>query len=109
MTICLSFIMWGCVYQQQPGGRFYGDVPVRFIYTNAQATEVCLAGSFNQWSPGGHCMARTGETWALDVLLSRGRHEYVFVIDGHTWQPDPGAVLSEDTGFGTKNSILIVE
>lgn len=84
-------------------------MPVRFIYHNAQAREVCLAGSFNQWSPGGHCMARTGETWALDVLLARGRHEYVFVIDGHTWQPDPGAVMSGETGFGTKNSILIVE
>ena len=109
MTFCLPFIFWGCVYQLQQAGRLNSDVPVRFIYKNAQAKEVCLAGSFNQWSPGGHCMVRTGETWVLDVFLPRGRHEYVFVIDSHTWQADPGAVLSEETGFGIRNSILIVE
>ena len=109
MTICLPFIFWGCIYQLQQAERLNSDVPVRFIYKNAQAREVCLAGSFNQWSPGGQCMVRTGETWALDILLPRGRHEYVFVIDGHTWQPDPGAVLSEETGFGMKSSILIIE
>jgi 1,4-alpha-glucan branching enzyme len=109
MTIFLPYFIYGCVYQLQPGGGLKGDAPVRFIFNNAQAREVCLAGSFNQWSPEGNCMARTGEIWALDVLLPRGRHEYVFVIDGHTWQPDPGAVMFEETGFGTKNSILIVE
>jgi hypothetical protein len=31
------------------------------------------------------------------------------MVDGKTWREDPGAVLSEESGFGTRNSVLIVE
>jgi len=82
---------------------------VRFIYVDAQAKSVCLSGSFNQWSRQSHCMIREGNTWSAVVLLPPGRYAYGFLIDGDTWQADPGAALSEESGFGTNNSILIVE
>jgi hypothetical protein len=84
-------------------------VPVRFVHVDAAAASVCVAGSFNGWAEGADCMRRDGSTWTLALTLPPGRYEYGFVIDGRSWQPDPGAILLEDSGFGRLNSILIVE
>jgi hypothetical protein len=54
-------------------------------------------------------MRASKSTWTLQLLLPRGRYQYLFVIDDHIWKPDPGASLWEESGFGTKNSILMVE
>jgi hypothetical protein len=54
-------------------------------------------------------MARQGQAWTLTVFLAPGRYHYAFLIDGRRWQPDPGALLFEDNGFGGENSVLIVE
>jgi len=86
-----------------------GTVPVRFVYLDAAAASVCIAGSFNGWSAQTDCMRRAGGLWTVDLRISPGRHQYAFVIDGNTWRPDPEAVLSEDSGFGRLNSVLIVE
>ncbi|HOI96293.1 MAG TPA: isoamylase early set domain-containing protein [Syntrophobacter fumaroxidans] len=85
------------------------NIPVRFILIAPGAGSVCVAGSFNGWSRQSHCMRREGSTWAVSLRLPPGRYEYAFVLDGKTWQADPGATLSEESGFGRKNSILIVE
>lgn len=91
-----------------PLGQFR-DGPVLFRYVDEDAKKVCIAGSFNQWSPSSHCMGRSKSTWTLPLVLPRGRYPYLFVIDDYIWKPDPGAILWEESGFGTKNSILIVE
>ncbi len=85
------------------------NIPVRFIYVNEGAKSVCIAGSFNEWSIQSHCMGRDGVTWSLATLLPPGRYEYSFVVNGDSWQADLDAVLSEESGFGRVNSILIVE
>jgi hypothetical protein len=54
-------------------------------------------------------MVRQGDAWALKLSLPRGRYPYLFVIDDAVMNPDPGAILVEESGFGIKNSILIVE
>ncbi len=84
---------------------------VQFVYENAKAKSVCVAGSFNQWSSEAHCMERSGKIWNLGIQLPAGRYEYVFVVNGKNWEPDPKAALSEKSGFGskTRNSVLIVE
>jgi 1,4-alpha-glucan branching enzyme len=82
---------------------------VRFSHVDPKASEVCLVGSFNDWSARSHCLTKSGDTWSLEVMLPPGRHQYAYLIDGKTWREDPGAVLNEDTGFGTKNSILIID
>ena len=84
-------------------------VPVHFVYVDAQAREVCLAGSFNQWSCESHCMVASGHNWSIELLLPPGRYQYAFVVNGVKWQIDPDALLTEDDGFGTRNSVLIVE
>jgi len=76
---------------------------------DAQAQKVCIAGSFNQWSTQSHCMKKNKNTWTLKLSLSPGRYPYLFLIDDRISKLDPGAALTEESGFGTKNSILVVE
>lgn len=82
---------------------------MRFTYVNPQAKEVSLAGSFNGWSPASHRMIQEGKSWTVEVPLQPGRYTYAFVVDGGGWQPDPDASLWEDSGFGARSSVLIVE
>ena len=84
-------------------------ISVRFNYIDSQAGKVCISGSFNQWSTQAHCMVRKGDAWSLELRLPRGRYPYLFVVDDSVMKPDPEAILLEESGFGMKNSILIVE
>jgi 1,4-alpha-glucan branching enzyme len=85
------------------------DIPVVFAYADSQAKKVCLAGSFNQWSPQTHCMKKERGSWTLSIFLRPGRYQYLLLVDDQTWKLDPGAPLTEDNGFGSKNSVFIVE
>ncbi|UCF86012.1 MAG: isoamylase early set domain-containing protein [Desulfobacteraceae bacterium] len=85
-----------------------GQVPIVFTYVG-QCETVCLSGDFNGWSPNIHCLKRNGDTWEIKLFLSPGPYKYAFLLDGTHWIPDPDAYLQEDDGFGTKNSVLIVE
>lgn len=84
-------------------------LPVLFTLEAPYASKVCVVGDFNQWSSHVHCMTRSESTWSLSLRLPPGRYQYAFLIDGKTWQVDPGATLVQDSGFGTKNALLIIE
>lgn len=72
------------------------------------ANEVSLAGSFNGWDAAALPMKKVGDsTWAVDLQVKPGRHEYRFVVDGH-WQEDPNAVARAQNPFGEKNSVLVI-
>jgi 1,4-alpha-glucan branching enzyme len=78
------------------------------MYTNNTADSVAVAGDFSQWSPI-PLSPRTvnGETvWTGLVPVSRGEHEYQFVINGERWVPDPLAPVTRSDGFGAKNAVL---
>ena len=49
---------------------------------------VALAGAFNGWSKSSAPMqdADRDGTYALSLVLPRGRHLYKFVINGYVWQ-----------------------
>ena len=80
----------------------------RFVYTDDDADSVAVAGDFSQWKPiplSPHTV--NGKTvWTGLVPVSRGEHEYQFVIDGERWVTDPLAPVKEDDGFGAKNAVL---
>ena len=76
------------------------------------ARSVEVVGSFNDWSRGMlHLNDENGNgIWHAAAVLPAGQHEYMFVVDGERWVPDPLAGRYVDDGFGAgqQNSLLIV-
>ena len=82
-------------------------VLVRFVLVTPGAHRVALAGDFNGWDPG-HTLLENADgrgTFAANLWLPRGAHEYMFVVDGQ-WVPDPSAPARVPDGFGRTNSRL---
>jgi 1,4-alpha-glucan branching enzyme len=80
-----------------------------FTLYEPQATEVFVAGCFNDWNPSATPLEK-GEagTWSCTIDLEPGRHEYRFVADGE-WRDDPLNVMRCSNEFGTENCVVIVE
>lgn len=74
-------------------------------YTNAK--KVLLAGSFNDWSEDGFKMVPTDNGWELSILLSGGKHQYKFIVDGK-WILDPHNPVKEYDYKGHVNSVCMV-
>ncbi|MFQ5550077.1 MAG: isoamylase early set domain-containing protein [Gemmatimonadales bacterium] len=88
-----------------------GDVQrlTSFRFVAPGASEVFLAGDFNDWNHAATPMRLLGaDTWAADVELPPGRYEYTFVIDGVTWVTDPGAPPAANSDFGIPSSVVMV-
>lgn len=87
-----------------------GMVLVRFELVAPLAHRVALAGSFNAWSDSTIPFARSSTTgaWTVTVPLPPGEHQYLFVIDGERWVPDPAAHAQVRDEFGQSNSVLVV-
>lgn len=107
-AVCLSALIAGCIWNAETIEKTTDKVQILFTY-EGQFQTVCLSGDFNDWSPNTHCLEQNGDIWRIKVFLSPGRYKYAFVLDGTHWTPDPNAFLLENDGFGTKNSVLIVE
>jgi hypothetical protein len=83
-------------------------VRYRFTVKANQVREICLAGDFNQWKVCDAPLSRVAEgVWSITIDLPRGRHEYMFVIDGR-WVTDPTAMGYSTDGFGNRNALLVV-
>ncbi len=105
----ILLLPWGGSNSPQPGvaegvANFVGHFP------GARSVEV--VGSFNDWSRGMlHLNDDDGDgVWHGAAVLPAGPHEYMFVVDGERWVPDPLAGRYVDDGFGAgqQNSVLIV-
>lgn len=82
-------------------------VPVRLVYHEDGAHSVSVAGTWNQWSPDAQPLREAREgVFTVDLMLPRGRHEYMFVIDGERWVADPSSPLVRADGFGQENAVL---
>ena len=56
---------------------------VSFALKKASAKRVSLIGEFNGWKDDALPLARTGDgRWELLLPLPKGRHRYLFVVDG---------------------------
>lgn len=80
-----------------------GDILLRFDTENA--TEVQVAGTFNNWEP--MAMTRVAERWELQLDLAPGVHEYVYLVDGTPVVP-PEATTTRTDDFGGRNGVLVV-
>src|SRR5260221_4708293 len=79
---------------------------VSFELVKPGATQVCVAGSFNDWKPETTPLVpKDNGRWVGDLTIKPGRYEYLFVVDGQ-WVPDPNAKESVQNPFGGLNSIV---
>ena len=69
---------------------------------------VAIAGDFNNWDPQVNILEdpESDGIWTGTLKLEPGRYEYMFVMDGEKWFPDPNALRYVKDGFGNKNAIL---
>ena len=90
-------------YPQSASNRYSAKnnrKPVTFICRTPQANSVYLAGDFNDWNPWADRMERQVDgAWLLELLLSHGHHQYVFLVDGKpTLDPKAYGVAHSDKG-----------
>jgi len=73
-----------------------------------KAHTVAIAGDFNGWNPQANTLEdpEGDDIWTATLNLEPGRYEYMFVLDGEKWFPDPNALRYVKDGFGNKNAIL---
>lgn len=85
------------------------SVFVRFVLYAPGASQVALAGTFNEWDASAIRLVPGSDTgvWTTTVALPVGQHQYAFVIDGERWVADPAAPRVDD-GFGRANSVMAV-
>ncbi len=104
-TLVLFFA--GCAAERR--GPALVDGGVRFSLHAPQARSVAIAGSFNRWDAKKDMLAGPDShgDWSVALSLPEGRYEYLFIIDGETWMPDP-AVPSVDDGIGGRNSVVVI-
>jgi len=85
---------------------------VQFSLPRPGARTVWVTGTFSNWGATEADGAITlsdmgGGNWSVTTtLMTGGRHQYKFIIDGATWIADPNNPLQEDDGFGGFNSVL---
>jgi hypothetical protein len=82
---------------------------VQFTYVNPGASQVYVAGSFNNWQKDRVQLSRVSEqgVWVGTLILPPGVYEYMFVVDGN-WVVDQLARRYMEDGFGRKNALLYV-
>jgi 1,4-alpha-glucan branching enzyme len=92
------------------GGEVTGTVLVRFELVAPDAERVALAGSFNAWNDRATPFVRNAASgmWTVTLALPPGEHQYLFVVDGNRWIPDPAAHAQVQDEFGQTNSVLVV-
>ena len=82
------------------GVRFEADFPL--------ARTVRVTGSFCDWSAKGLPLNRRQDgLWECHLDLSRGEHQYRFIVDG-SWLPDPHNSRTVPNEFGGANSLVVV-
>jgi hypothetical protein len=109
LSLSLLILLCQCAFSPKEVQTLTEEVPVSIRYVDLHAQKVCIAGNFNQWSPESHCMKNERGTWSIQLRLSPGRYQYIFVIDGRLWKTDPDSPIKEESGFGTENSVFVVE
>jgi hypothetical protein len=82
----------------------------QFVARFPGARSVSVVGSFTDWRPGQIQLEDRDHdgVWRGVVVLPTGTHEYMFVVDGERWVPDPLAGRYVEDDFGRENSLLIV-
>ena len=83
---------------------------IEFYLQNEFASQVALAGSFNNWAQDVLLMKPLKEgLWKIEIpMLPKGKYHYKFLIDDKVWVEDVDNPYREPDGITGFNSILTV-
>ncbi len=86
----------------------HGKVVVTFtLEGRPNARQAHLVGSFNNWNTTAAPMTRQGDRWSARLELDDGRsYEYLYLVDGREYLPDPQADGSVRNNHGSVNSLV---
>lgn len=81
---------------------------MRFVYADADAKSMAIAGDFNNWQPiQMNRMQENNQTiWTITIPLPRKEIHYMFLKNGKEWLSDPLAPQQQNDGFGHRNSVI---
>ena len=84
------------------------EVQFSLKINDSKTHTVSIAGDFNGWNPQANLLEdpEGDGIWTGTLKLEPGRYEYMFVLDGEKWFPDPNALRYVKDGFGNRNAIL---
>ena len=84
---------------------------IEFYAQHDNASQISLAGSFNQWAPDVLLMEpHKNGLWKIEIpLLPGGRYQYKFFIDESYWMEDVDNPYREPDGLTGFNSIFVIE
>ena len=81
---------------------------ILFTYEDANASEIFLAGSLNDWNSEKDKLVKDENgIWNIKMKLSEGSYTYKFVVDGN-WNFDQTNPDFEEDGYGGSNSVINV-
>lgn len=94
----------GCKPPRAENGRLL------FVFHDDVATNVSVAGDFNEWSQSATPLKRNASgLWSTEIVVPHGgRFEYKFVIDGRRWIEDPSNGMKAPDNHGGLNSVILV-
>lgn len=83
---------------------------IAFFIQHECASQVSLAGSFNNWARDVLMMEPGKEgVWQIEIpMLPKGKYQYKFFIDEHKWVEDVCNPFREPDGLNGWNSVLYV-
>jgi 1,4-alpha-glucan branching enzyme len=82
---------------------------VTFTYHAPEATEVFLAGEFNNWDTRSLPMKQDkAGVWRTTIKLLPGRYEYKFFVD-NVWAEDVSGLETTPNPLGTHNFVVWVK
>jgi hypothetical protein len=97
------------------GGPNAGDTGetqrrVTLTYHDPNANSVAVVGNFNGWSSANSNMRKNkyGD-WEINLYLAPGRYAYRFLVNNSEQVLDPTSPTQEPDGYGSQNSVLLVQ
>ena len=106
----IIFFAFTFIFNNLPNTSSICSAEVQFSLklNNNKTHTVAIAGDFNGWNSGDNLLedANGDGIWTGTLKLKPGIYEYMFVLDGKNWVPDPNALRYVKDGFGNKNAIL---